>query len=101
MALATTAPGQQPANGIAARIARAKLAMGFLLKFVLVNQFSATLATTAPGQQPANGIASRIASAKLANGFLIEIRTRKSIFSGPGDHGSRKATCDHFRNARI
>ena len=70
VALATTAPGQQPANGIASQIARAKLAIGCSLKFVLRNQFSAALATTAPGQQPANGIAAQIARAKLAISFL-------------------------------
>ena len=49
----TTAPGKQPANGIASQIAGAQLAGGFLLKVILGNQFSAALATTAPGQQPA------------------------------------------------
>ena len=47
-------------------IARAMLLVGFLLKFVPENQFSAALATTAPARQPANRIASQIAGAKLA-----------------------------------
>ena len=56
---------KQPASEIALQIARAKLATGFLFKFVLK-----ALSTTARGKQPANGIASRIARAKLASGFL-------------------------------
>ena len=36
-------------------IARAKLPVGFLLKFVLGNQLSAALATTSPGKQPLQG----------------------------------------------
>ena len=52
------------------------LPMGFLLKFVLGNQFSAALATTAPGQQPADGIAAQIARAKLAIGFLLKVVLR-------------------------
>ena len=36
-------------------IARATLAVGFFLKFVLGNQLSAALATTSPGKQPLQG----------------------------------------------
>ena len=48
-ALTITAPGKQPANGIASQIAGAQLAGGFLLKVVLRNQCSAALATLQEG----------------------------------------------------
>ena len=73
------APAKQPANRIASQIAGAKLAIVFLLQYVLKNQFSAALATTAPGKQPANGIPSQHARATLAVGFLLKFVQRKGL----------------------